>query len=280
MRHGADLAGKVTDQFKGITSVAAVALGGSRANGQLDEQSDIDLYVYTHKDIPVEKRREIVNKLGASKADMNLTFWDTGDEWFDSATGIEVDVMYWHPNWIEEQLERVLVKHQASMGYTTCFWRTLKNSQLLFDRNGWFCDLQEQSKQPYPIELKRAVIAKNHPVLRNVIPAYTHQISKALERNDLVSINHRLAALLASYFDVLFAVNEVLHPGEKKLLKFVKEECALVPEDLGGLIGQILQFGSVGDLELMKKLDTLIDGLDEILANHGFDPDKTHSGDF
>jgi hypothetical protein len=29
-----------------------------------------------------------------------------------------------------------------------------------------------------------------------------------------VSLNHRTAALLASYFDVLFALNRVHHPGD------------------------------------------------------------------
>ena len=271
---GTDLAKKVSEQFKPIACVEAIAVGGSRTSGLIDAQSDIDLYIYTNKEIPVEKREEIVNKLGASKANMNLTYWDTGDEWFDQETGLEVDVMYWSPTWIEGKLDRVLVRHQASMGYTTCFWRTVKNSKILFDRNNWFYKLQEKSNQPYPLELKRAIIAKNHPVLRNVIPAYTHQIKKALERNDLVSINHRLAALFASYFDVLFATNEVLHPGEKKILKFVNEECTLIPENLETLISLIFQSGAAGDLELLNELDALIDGLDKLLMIEGFHPEK------
>ena len=211
-----NLAIKIANQFTHFPYVEAIALGGSQTSDILDEKSDIDLYIYTKEAPPLEKRLEIVNKLGASKADMNLTFWETGDEWFDLETGIEVDVMFWSPQWIEEQLNRVLIQHQASMGYTTCFWRTVKNSRILFDRDDWFAKLQEKSQRLYPPQLKRAIIAKNHPILRNVIPAYYNQIKKALERNDLISVNHRMAAFFSSYFDILFAINEILHPGEKK----------------------------------------------------------------
>ena len=275
--NGIDLAEKVAGKFSQIPTVAAVALGGSQSDGVLDKHSDIDLYIYSKDIVPLKKRLEIIQELGASRADMNLTFWDTGDEWFDLETGIEVDVMYWSPAWIEEQMERVLVNHQASMGYTTCFWRTVKNSQILYDREGWYGKLQEKSMQPYPEQLKRAIIAKNHPVLRNVIPSFYGQIKKALGRKDLISVNHRLAALFASFFDVLLALNEVLNPGEKKTLKFVKTECSLVPENLEKQIENILQFAGIGDENVLNALDALLNDLDDLLRAEGFDPVKSLS---
>ena len=65
--------------------------------------------------------------------------------------------------WIEEQLERVLVHHQASVGYSTCFWYNVLHSQALFDRAGWFAELQRRPRQPYPEELQRAIIGQKLP---------------------------------------------------------------------------------------------------------------------
>jgi hypothetical protein len=269
------LANNVAQEFLNLPSVHAITLGGSQSSGILDHNSDIDLYIYTKEIVPLDIRQAIVKKLGASRADMNLTFWDIGDEWFDLETGIEVDLMFWSPSWIEEQLDRVLIGHQASMGYTTCFWRTIKNSRILYDPQGWFSHLQQKSHQPYPPQLKHNIIAKNHPVLRNVIPSYYNQIKKALTRKDLMSINHRLAAFFASYFDVLFAINQVLHPGEKKIFQFIKNECALIPENLEEQITGILQSAGTGDEKILSELDALIDGLDQLLIADGFDPNQT-----
>lgn len=213
------LARRVADLFSAFPNVEAIALAGSGASVAIDRDSDIDLYVYITSGIPLSDRVAIVEQLGTTRADLNLQFWDLGYEWYAAETGIEVDVIYWHTSWIEDQLDRVLVEHQASTGYSTCFWHTVRNSLILYDKSEWLRKLKEKSAVPFPDALRRAIIAKNHPILRRVIPSYLHQIEKAIGRNDLVSVNHRVAALLASYFDVLFALNRLPNPGEKRLLK-------------------------------------------------------------
>jgi hypothetical protein len=255
--------------------VEAVALAGSQTAGTRDSISDIDLYVYTTAPILLSDRIALVEKLVASRADLGLQFWDPGDEWYDLETGIEVDVIYWDLAWIEEQIDRVLVRYQASTGYTTCFWNTVRNSAILYDRNGWLQALQTRCQQSYPEELRRAIIAKNHPILRRVIPAYLHQIEKAIQRHDLVSINHRVAALLASYFDVLFALNRLPNPGEKRLLTIAAQRCARIPKDMSLHVASVLQAAGSTDPGLIADIQALVDGLDQLLREEGFDPETS-----
>ncbi|MCB9057982.1 MAG: DUF4037 domain-containing protein [Calditrichae bacterium] len=267
-----ELADRIADCFKEIPDVMAITLGGSSANHTLDPLSDIDLYIYSESIVPLEKRKKLIEKLGYSKANFNLTFWDTGDEWFDSQTGIEIDVMYWAPKWIEDQIDKVLIRCEANLGYTTCFWRTVKNSHILFDRSGWFTELQKKSHAPYPSKLKKAIIKKNHPVLRTVIPSYFEQIKKAIARDDLLSISHRLAALFASYFDILFAVNEVLNPGEKRVLQFALDECRLLPDNSEKTISQILIKAGSEYRQLPELLTNLLNALDFLLQRESLLP--------
>jgi predicted nucleotidyltransferase len=269
------LARRVADLFRTLPDVEAMALAGSQVAEEVDPSSDIDLYVYTTAQIPLRDRAAIVERLGARRSDLNLRFWDLGDEWVDAGTGIEVDVMYWDTAWIEGQLGRVLIECQASMGYSTCHWYTVRNSMVLYDRSGWLRRLKEKSAVSYPEALRRAIVAKNHPVLRRVIPSYLGQIKKAKQRNDAVSLNHRVAALLASYFDVLFALNRVLHPGEKRLLQKAAEHCAKVPPGMVQQVEDVLRATSTADESLVARVAALLDGLDELLLEEGFDPDTS-----
>lgn len=265
------LARELAAAFSAFLHVEAIAVGGSLASQAADAGSDIDLYVYTTSVIPLPARDALVAQRGASRADLNLQFWDLGDEWIDGPTGIEVDVIYWDTAWITEQIDRVLVHHQASVGYTTCFWNTVRNSLSLYDRSGWFARLQARCQCPYPEPLRRAIIAKNYPILRDVIPAYLHQIEKALQRHDLVSVNHRVAALLASYFDVLFALNAIPHPGEKRLLEIVSEHCAKRPPAMREQVEAVLRATADADEILVQAIDRLVDDLDVLLFWEGFD---------
>ncbi len=261
-----NLAKFLSEQFSAFPQVQAVALGGSIASGKGESGSDIDVYVFTTGDIPISERTKIVALRGASQASLDLRFWDPGDEWIDLPSGIEVDIIYWSPQWIEEMLDNVIRKHQASMGYSTCFWHTIKQAVPLFDREGWFTTVQTKTQTPFPEPLKKEIIEKNLAVLHQVIPSYFNQIKKALQRADSVSINHRIAAFFASYFDIIFAFNGVLHPGEKRLLDFAQMECAVLPVDMVEDVQNVLLSSGNMDPQLIPHLETLLNHLDQMLS--------------
>jgi hypothetical protein len=259
---------QLSECFAALPQVEAVALGGSRgAGGAADAASDIDLYVYTRGGIPLEARQQIVAQTGgATQANLDLNYWGPGDEWFNAPTGIEVDIVYFDAAWMEEQITRVVDQHQASMGYTTCFWYTVRQSIVFSDPNGWFAALQQRCQVEYPETLRRNIIALNHPVLRGIIPAYAHQVEKAARRGDAISINHRLAALFASYFDVLFAANRFLHPGEKRMVEYAVKHCAKLPVDMEANITAVLRSSVLDVAMLSAHLTRLLDRLDQFLS--------------
>lgn len=260
------LAKTIAAKFGALPQVVAVALAGSRTSGVFDDASDYDFCVYVQDDIPVEIRKAIAQEF-AEYLEINNQFWEPGDEWIDTSSSCGVDVMYRTPQWIKEQLDRVLVRHQASVGYSTCFWWNVLTSAPLYDEEGWFKQLQEKANQPYPEALKKAIIAKNYPILRRNISSYTHQLQKAMTRDDSVSIIHRTAALLASYFDILFAVNSVPHPGEKRLVAQVKKLCSKIPNGMEEHINSINASMALpsSSQSLLDNLNALLDGLDELL---------------
>jgi hypothetical protein len=244
-------------------------------NNTADQSSDIDLYVYTQAGIPLETRQSIVTASGgASKMDLAMTYWGSGDEWFHASTGIEVDIVYFDAMWIVNQIHKVINGHEASLGYTTCLWHTIRNSEVLFDPQNWFANLQQNAAADYPEDLQKKIIFFNHPVLRGVIPSYANQLAKAVRRHDQVSVNHRLAALLASYFDIIFAVNRELHPGEKRLIQFALARCRKLPENFANDIASVISASNTKDQVFLANVTILLDHLDQWLAREGFLPSK------
>lgn len=261
------LAHTIAERYGRLPQVEAVALGGSQSSGAADQGSDLDLYVYQRAEIPVQIRATIATA-GAEYAEVDNRFWEPGDEWIDAETGMHMDVMFRTSEWIEQQLDRVLRRHEASVGYSTCFWHNVLSSQILYDREGWLQRLQQNAGLPYPEELRRAIVKKNYPILRRSASSYRYQLERATARNDWVSINHRVAALLASYFDILFAVNRLPHPGEKRLVEIALKQCGKVPEGMRLQLHDLLAAAAVGR-EVVKKTDALIDGLDDLLRLEG-----------
>lgn len=270
------LAWRIAADYAALPQVVAVALAGSQTSGAAEPGSDLDLYVYADVPIPMTDRARIATA-GAAQSEVGNDFWEPGDEWIDAATGLGVDVMFRSPDWIEAQLDRLLVRHEASVGYSTCFWQNVRASLPLHDPRGWYAMLQQRAAAPYPEPLRRAIIARNHPILRHTQSSYRTQVRRAIARGDLVSVNHRVAALLASYFDILFAINRTPHPGEKRLLALAAR-CAAVPPGMVAQVTTLLHAAGQGDERLLTALDGLLDGLDALIGAEGFAVGGEHHG--
>ena len=244
----------------------ALVLSGSRTGLVIDDLSDYDLYVYSEKPLSLEIRHELAT-LFASKAEVGNSFFDEGDEMF-LTDGTAVDIMYRSLEWAEEQVDWVWKGHHASVGYSTAFIHNLKTATILHDTDGRFAHIQKQLETPFPTELTKAIIAKNYPLLRSKLMAsYYEQIQHAIVRNDLVSQAHRTSALLASYFDILFAINSQTHPGEKKLVVWAQKTCKLLPESFEGNIDLVVEH--IGQKDLLQHIDALLDELDILLKREG-----------
>lgn len=254
----------IVNEFSKLQEVEAILLAGSHTTGISDEYSDYDLYIYFNREITIVKREGITKKF-CDYMEINNQFWEIEDDGVIRDGNIPIEIIYRNLDWIDAQLERVLFKYQADIGYTTCFWSNFIASAILYDKHGKARELQLKYSIKYPEALKLNIIRKNYPLLRQQMPAYYFQIEKALKRNDYVTVNHRVAALLASYFDILFAINEMPHPGEKQLVKILKEKAAKLPfnmeENLNDLLSSISNF----DEKILVEINKLIDNLDNLI---------------
>lgn len=261
---------ELVEEFSRCESIEAILLSGSRTTSNFDKNSDYDLYIYSNNEVPLEFRKKIADKY-FDYAELDNTTWEREDQGFLKEIGVQVDLVYRDVEFIEKKLEEIVVDCIASTGYTTCFWANLIRSDILYDKNGKLGQLQRKFDVDYPEQLRRNIVTKNFPLLNKIIPAYTNQIKKALKRDDFISVNHRISAYFESYFDIIFAINMKLHPGEKKLLKITKEELVYIPrcmeEDIEELFKNLYkqEFDIVGKLDLIShRLENLLKEMDII----------------
>ena len=221
---------EIIEKFSKIHEVEAIAIGGSTTAKTFDKSSDVDIYVFSANGVPLEVRQNIIKEV-STKYEIGAEYFGSGDEFLYDKDNIVLDMMYWNKGWFEDVVKNVWIKHYPSNGYTTCFLYTLNNFKIVYDTNNWLQNLQNKIKTDYPIELQKNIIERNLMLMKDKpFASYYEQIEKAVQRNDINSINHRVAAFLASYFDIIFAINKLLHPGEKRLVKYALGNCKILPE--------------------------------------------------
>lgn len=252
----------ILNEYKKFSQVKAIAVAGSSLAKTADKSSDIDVYVFTKEDIPLKKREELIKPI-SSKHEIGGEYFGSGDEFYVDTMDKQLDVMYWNTDWFENTVKNIWEKFYPSNGYSTCFLHTLNICQIFHDSNGWLQDLKDKLKKDYPQELQQNIIKRNMMLLKDKpFASYYEQIEKAIKRDDKNSINHRISAFMASYFDIILAKNKMLHPGEKKLVNYCLNNCKILPDKFEANINNVLTQPNPKTLNILGEM---IENLRKIL---------------
>lgn len=246
-----------------LEQVEAIALGGSRAGINYDEKSDYDVYVYCTLPINEDDRLNILKKY-CSTMEIGNHYW----EYEDNCTlinGIDIDILYRNLDDFTKGISDVAENFKAHNGYTTCMWHNLINCKIICDKYGRLLAAKKRFDIAYPDILKENIIKRNMNLLCSAKPAYLHQIKKAVLRNDKVSIIHIITAFLESYFDIIFALNKLTHPGEKRLIELCKQNCNILPNDFENNLNRLFDDFLADTSKIIDDINIILLELKKIL---------------
>ncbi len=262
-----ELVDGLIDGLKQFEEVEGIMLGGSRATNTHDEKSDYDFYVYLNQPLPLEKRQELMDHY-CLYMEYGNQFWELEDDGVLN-DGVDIEFIYRNIEDVHQMLEETVKQCVPTTCYTTCFWDNVQKGKIVYDKNGGLNDLKETFNIEYPKELKDNIILSNFKLLYDHMPSFYFQIEKACQRSDFNSINHRTSEFLATYFNIIFALNEETHPGEKRLLE-LSSKLSLLPENHTYIIQHLFMVMFHDSDQFLKLLRELNDNLYQLLKDQGY----------
>ena len=90
-----------------------------------------------------------------------------------------------------------------------------------------------------------------------------------------MNLNKRLRIPTDRPGPILRVLNRLPNPGEKRLLQAALERCAKVPRGMVDQVEGVLRAVSSADQGLVARIEELVDGLDQLLLEQGFDPETS-----
>lgn len=222
-----------------LKEVRAITIAGSRRSLIYDNASDYDIYIYSDAHIDKSIRETLLKDIGVCRIDCSP--FEEGDE-ITPPEGPYLDLMYRDTSWAENEIDWVWRKHNARVGYSTCFLKSMRDAEVLYSRDGWYEKLQDELISEYPEGLKRNIINKNMDFIDgNGKATCIHQVEVAVLRHDKFAMAERTCTLLSSLFDSLYAFSGIMHPGEKKNLRYLKEYKVIMPPTFLSDVEEVLK---------------------------------------
>lgn len=260
---------RVAERLAAVDGVVAVVLGGSRARGQADELSDVDLGLYYDpaRPLAIADLRALAGELDDRHPPDAVTEpggwgpWINGGGWLD-IEGVRVD-------WIYRDLAAVgaviddCAAGQYSSHYqpghphafhTHMYMAEVHHGRPLHDRDGAFAALQARTV-PYPPALRATIIARGWEAGFALETA-----AKSARRGDTFQVTGSLFRCAAVLVQTLFALNRRYFLNEKRAVETI-EGFDLCPAGFASTVSDLLaSIGQTPDalVDSLARMDALV----------------------
>lgn len=259
---------QLVNEYKGFSEVLSIILTGSGVRDKKNFFYDIDIDVILKDNIDINTRKKILKKFSDSIEIINGKYGEK-DVFILRNSSTEIEVSYYTLDRLKNNLFDVIDNYKASEGYTTCLWKEVSGAFIAYDKENTFRNLQNKYRVDYPEKLKLNIVDKNYYLLRDSKLSYYKQIDNAINSGDLIKASQKIRKFLDSYFDVIFAVNEIPHPGAKRLIAVIDSKCKKKPRLLTTGVSILQENMYTYDKSILQSINDMVDDLREFLNEEG-----------
>ena len=153
-------------EFSQLEQVEAIALGGSRAGQDYDQNSDYDVYVYLNSPID-EKTRQIILSNYCSYMEIGNQFWELEDDCVLN-NGIEIELIYRSLESCVNEINATVFNQKAPKTYKNSIWDNKNNTNIIKDQP--VCGIIYSTARFYTIRMDTMLRSKEltrFPIHRN-----------------------------------------------------------------------------------------------------------------
>lgn len=269
---------KVTLEYKKLTDILSIVIGGSVARGLADNESDIEMYVYCHTQIPPERKvKKIMDNLRSRMTRSSDLVWQHevwGPHTFFAINNVYFELGYRIFPEVESKVREYLAgkdiySHHTKEAdtpfgyYTSGIAFCIASSKILYEDESKKLSSFKKRVEEFPQELKRKLI--NHYF--NEADKMLHvKLRSSSHRNDDLAFNAQLASIVRSLNVCLFTLNDTHFPGDKWNFDIIKQ-FRFKPSNYETILGTILNKSNEGAQNKCQKyvlLERLLDKINQI----------------
>jgi hypothetical protein len=263
---------KIVDSIKQINGVRALVLGGSRARGSHNINSDIDIGIYYDSSIGldisgIQQAATIIDDAGRDNLVTPIGGWGpwiNGGGWL-SVNHYPVDFLYRDLNKVSTVMEQCLsgvitIDYQPGHPHgfiNSIYFSEIALCKVLWDPSGIIGEMKA-STIPYPPEVKKAIIEKFFWEATFALDTGR----KGIYKTDLAYIAGCCFRSLSCLNQVLFALNECYWMNEKGAVA-IADSFSIAPKQYANKVNTILSLVTDDRDNLEKSLSLLRDLIHE-----------------